>query len=609
MIMYVITCLLLIFFSLLINKHKFIVNIVKTLPRDFLAIRRMLKLNWRLNEVEKNGDTICKIFGQIAKKYPHKIALYYENEKWTYRELDLFSNQIANYFASKGYVKHDTVSLLLENRPEYIAIWLGLSKIGVITALINTNLTSNLLIHSLKVASSKGFIFGSDFSKAVSDITDSIADIHLFEFNDKCKDELLQQPSTLPDEILNVKLKDTLCYVYTSGTTGLPKAAPISHKKLVFLGYTITYMLGLTEKDTFYNPLPLYHVAGGLFAISQTLLVGIPIVLKKKFSVKNYWTDCEKFGCTISNYIGEICRYLLSVHNPDKPVNHKVQKMFGNGLRPEMWDAFVKTFKIPHMYEVYGSTEGNASLVNLDSKTGAIGFLPIWAKFLTPESIIKCDPDTGEPIRNSKGFCIRCKTNEPGLMVGKISTKKEFLGYTDEKATQKKILLDVFTRGDRYFNTGDILVQDELGYFYFKDRTGDTFRWKGENVATSEVEGVVTGFLKFYDVIVYGVEIPGTEGKAGMVAIVDQSKTIDLKELAKELKCKLPSYAIPIFLRILLSAPITGTFKLQKVDLKKEGFDVNRIKDDLYFYDAKVSEYVPLTTEIYENIISGKIKL
>ncbi|XP_060518623.1 long-chain fatty acid transport protein 4-like [Cylas formicarius] len=608
------------------RRYRWIYVLFKTLPRDLLAGFRFAQLNFTIWKWERNQETIPKLFTKLVDKHPDKVAFYIEDRQWTFRQVEEFSNRVSHYFKSLGYKKGDTVALLMENRPEYVGIWLGLSKIGVVTALINTNLSSDPLEHCIGVAKSKAVIFGSDFSKVISDLTDQTRRLELFEFKTgekisstpasvRClKTELESQKTISPIvDIIATQPRDKVVYIYTSGTTGLPKAAVISNTRFMFIVIGVHAMVGIKGDDVYYNPLPLYHSAGGMVAAGQTVIFGVTNVLRKKFSATNYWSDCRKYKCTISNYIGEICRYLLTVHGDGNAVEHDVKKMIGNGLRPQIWNKFRDTFKIQNIYEFYGSTEGNSNLINIDNKIGAVGFVPRYAYGLYPIILIKCDENTGEPIRNNEGFCTQCEVDEPGILLGKINPRKvhsEFTGYADEKATKKKILKDVFQTGDLYFNSGDVLVQDELGYYYFRDRTGDTYRWKGENVSTSEVEAVISSIVDLKDSAVYGVQIPGTEGRAGMAAIVDPQNTLDLDQLSKGVKSKLPAYAIPMFLRVLDSAPLTGTFKLKKVDLQREGYDVSLVKDHrLYFYNAKLASYSPLTGDVYADIISGKMKL
>ncbi|RZC32918.1 long-chain fatty acid transport protein 4, partial [Asbolus verrucosus] len=313
----------------------------------------------------------------------------------------------------------------------------------------------------------------------------------------------------------------------------------------------------------------------------------------------------------IAHYIGEMCRYILAV--PPKPTDtqHNLRMIYGNGLRPQIWTEFVERFKIPKVAEFYGATEGNANIVNIDNTVGSIGFVSRIVPSIYPISIIRVDSQTGEPIRDAKGLCIVCKPNEPGVFIGKIvpnNPSRAFLGYVDEEASKKKIVDNVFHKGDRAFLSGDILVADEFGNLFFKDRTGDTFRWKGENVSTSEVEAVLSNVIAYKDVVVYGVEIKGHEGRAGMGAIFDPDSTVNLAELAEGTKKALPSYARPVFIRILKKLDMTGTYKLKKNDLQKEGFNVNAISDSIYYLDS-TGAYSLLTPDAYEKINNGSIRV
>uniref|UniRef100_A0A0P4VWM8 long-chain-fatty-acid--CoA ligase n=1 Tax=Scylla olivacea TaxID=85551 RepID=A0A0P4VWM8_SCYOL len=371
-------------------------------------------------------------------------------------------------------------------------------------------------------------------------------------------------------------------------------------------------MIGLTTSDIVYDPLPLYHTAGGILGVGQALFAGIPTVIRRKFSATQYWSDCIKYGCTAGQYIGEICRYLLNM--PEKPEDsqHKLRIMFGNGLRPTIWEEFQKRFNVPKISEFYGSTEGNANIINIDGKVGAVGFVSVLFPAVYPVALLKVDEETREIVRDSNGLCIRCKPGEAGEFIGKIIQNdpiRDFHGYADQNATKKKVVKDVFKKGDFAFLSGDILVMDDEGYLYFKDRTGDTFRWKGENVSTIEVENIISRVTGLSDVIVYGVEVPGTEGRAGMAAILDREDALDLEHLYDGMAKSLASYARPLFIRTVKEMEMTGTFKLKKVTVQKEGFNINIIKDKVFFLDVKKRAYIPLTTDIYNKIISGEMRL
>ncbi|VVD02060.1 unnamed protein product [Leptidea sinapis] len=349
-----------------------------------------------------------------------------------------------------------------------------------------------------------------------------------------------------------------------------------------------------------YNPLPLYHTAGGLVGTAAALVDGIPSVLRAKFSATNYWTDCIKYECT---YIGEMCRYLLA--QPAKPTDsqHRVRIMVGNGMRPAIWQQIVDRFKVAQINEIYGATEGNANI-------RAVGFLPtLVPTCLHPIALVRVD-EQGNVVRGDDGYCIRCPPNEPGMFIGLIAqgnAAREFHGYVDKSDSNKKLERDIFRKGDAAFVSGDILVADDLGYLYFKDRTGDTYKWKGENVATAEVEDALGAVIERRDCVVYGASVPQTEGRAGMAAVADPGRSLDLARLAAHLDHSLPSYARPLFLRITNDIEITSTFKLKKLQYQKEGFDPDVIKDPLYFRSG--ATFVPITTQLFNDICNGKVKL
>ncbi|XP_037033095.1 long-chain fatty acid transport protein 4 [Bradysia coprophila] len=590
-------------------------------PRDVRALLRYLKLVVLVKRYQRKNVTIGDVFVNLVTKHPNKICFVFEDREWTFNEVNEFSNRIAHHFHSKGFKAGDIVGLFMENRPEFVCIWLGLSKIGVIVPLINTNLRLASLLHSITVANCNALIFGSSLTSAVDEIT-LPSSVGLYQFNDKpnetvkenALDLLAVMKSASADNIVNrdnqTRHHNKLLYIYTSGTTGLPKAAVISHSRFIFIAAGIHYVAAFSDDDVFYTPLPLYHTAGGVMSIGQALLFGSTVVIRKKFSASGYFSDCQKYNCTVSQYIGEMCRYILATPQSSTDKGHKIRTIFGNGLRPQIWKPFVDRFNIPNVAEFYGATEGNANIVNIDNKVGAIGFVSRILPSVYPISIIRADQNTGEPIRGPDGLCQLCRPNEPGVFIGKIipnNPSRAFLGYVDEKASSKKVVRDVFKKGDSAFLSGDVLVSDERGYLFFIDRTGDTFRWKGENVSTSEVEAQVSNVAGYRDCVVYGVEIPNLEGRAGMAAILDAEKTVDLTDLADGLKKVLPSYARPQFIRLLTKVDMTGTFKLKKLDLQKQGFDPSAIDDKLYYLTSK-GTYSILDRNVYEQINRGELR-
>ncbi|XP_049764000.1 long-chain fatty acid transport protein 1-like [Schistocerca cancellata] len=603
------------------KRYRWIYILYKTLPRDIRILERYIVITTRLWWWEKRKQTVPKIFMQVARTYPNKVAFRFEKKLWTFSQVDEYSNKVANYFRNQGFKRNDTIALMMDSRPEFVFIWLGLAKIGVVTALINSNLRKGPLIHCINAASSSGLIYGSELAEAVEDIMGSMSALRLYKLCEDDSQQKLQSSEDLgtalktasgtqPVEITEGSSGDKLVYIYTSGTTGLPKAAVVTNLRYMVMAVGVNMLLKITQDDVVYDPLPLYHTAGGAIGIGQALLFGITVTIRRKFSASNYWTDCIQNNCTVAQYIGEMCRYLLSVPPKSEDTQHKVRLMFGNGLRPQIWREFTKRFGIKKIGEFYGATEGNSNIVNIDGTVGAVGFVPRYATAVYPVILIKVDEETGEPIRDANGFCIRCNPGEPGLCIGKIDPKKavsKFNGYADKKASEKKILKNVFSMGDQAFNTGDILVMDEFGYFYFKDRTGDTFRWRGENVATSEVEAVISNIVGLKDVVVYGVEIPNVEGKAGMAAIVDDEGLLNIESFAAGVKQHLPPYAWPVIVRILPQLPITGTYKLKKRELQVEGYNPSTVKDRMYFLDK--GAYVPLNEELYSRIVNGGVRL
>lgn len=548
--------------------------------------------------------------------------MYFEEEVWTFKDVDDASNKVANFFTAQGLKKGDSVALYMENRPEYVCMWLGLCKVGVIPALINFNLRLQSLKHSIEVAESKAIIYGHELASAIQEIIDmGIAPLPLYS-SGHGKEQMLPNAIDLDAELQKtsagpatpsspINFSDKLLYIFTSGTTGLPKAAVVKHSRFLFFTMGIHYFIGVSNDEIIYDPLPLYHTAGGMIGVGQALIHGCTAVIRRKFSATAYFKDCAKYKCTAAQYIGEICRYLLCQAPSPDDTKHKVKLMFGNGLRPQIWESFAKRFNIKTISEFYGATEGNCNIININNHVGAVGFISMIAPFIYPVTLIRVDEETGEPIRDHKtGLVLRCKPNEPGELVGKIVDNhpvREFDGYADSTSTTKKIVRNVFRKGDAAFRTGDVLVMDEFGYFFFKDRTGDTFRWKGENCSTAEVEAVVSNVCGLKDAVVYGVEIPGSDGRAGMAAILDPDESLDLEALAAGVTKSLPAYARPLFIRIVKQIDMTGTYKMKKVDLQKEGFDGTKISDKILFFSG--GKYIPVDNELYSKISSGQMRL
>uniref|UniRef100_A0A3B4E4L2 Arachidonate--CoA ligase n=1 Tax=Pygocentrus nattereri TaxID=42514 RepID=A0A3B4E4L2_PYGNA len=590
-----------------------------------IAAGVLLKVKLNVRRHLREHNTLPKIFAETVQKYGDKTALIFEGtgEKWSFRQLDEYSNRVANLFYQRGFREGDVVALFMENRSQYVGLWLGMAKIGVEAALINFNLRLEALVHCVNISNSKAVVFGSELTDAMCEVHSSMGKtVKLFCSGDwdpkrvpigtECLEPLIASTPAHKPIPPQRGFTDRLFYIYTSGTTGLPKAAIVVHSRYYRMAALVYYGFRMRSEDVLYDCLPLYHSAGNIVGVGQCLIHGMTVVIKKKFSASKFWDDCIKYNCTIVQYIGEICRYLLNQPVRDTEQQHCVRMALGNGLRQSIWEEFMQRFNVPQIAEFYGATECNCSLGNFDNQTGACGFNSRILPYVYPIRLVRVNEETMELIRGPDGVCIPCRPGEPGQLVGRIIQNdplRRFDGYVNQSATSKKIAPSVFKKGDSAYLSGDVLVMDEYGYMYFKDRTGDTFRWKGENVSTTEVEGTLSRLLEMKDVVVYGVEVPGAEGKAGMAAIADPDNTTDLERFSRELEKALPVYARPVFLRFLPEVNKTGTFKFQKMDLRREGFDPSVVSDRLCFLDCSKGRYVELDAELHRSIVSGKQKL
>ena len=407
--------------------------------------------------------------------------------------------------------------------------------------------------------------------------------------------------------------RDPALYIYTSGTTGLPKAAVVSHHRVLQWSYWFAGMLDAHEDDRMYNCLPMYHSVGGVVAIGSMLVRGGSVVIRRKFSARSFWEDVASTECTMFQYIGELCRFLVNMPRNPRECDHRIRIACGNGLRPDIWELFQSRFAIPRILEFYAATEANFSLYNCEGKPGAIGRIPAFLAHRFPIALVAFDHQIGEPARDERGFCRRCAVDEVGEAIGKIaadgvSPESQFDGYTDRAATDRKILRNVFAEGDAWFRSGDLMRRDASGFYYFVDRVGDTFRWKSENVSTSEVTEAVCTWHQVHDAVVYGVKTPGFDGRAGMVAIVSDGE-LDLDGFRKHLTTRLPDYACPVFVRLLREIETTSTFKPKKQDLIRSGFDPNETSDALFVNDRAAGKFVALDTALFERIQSGVFRL
>ncbi|KAJ3260488.1 hypothetical protein HK103_000630 [Boothiomyces macroporosus] len=568
---------------------------------------------------KKSGSFVVDEWLATVQKHPTKEAIVMTQDRTlTFTELNKEMNQIASILQRKGVRPKETVSIILENSPEFIATWYALLKIGAECAFVNTNLQSESLEHALKISSGKVIVTHESLLVNLETIDYSDYDVYFFGENQftpftriVLSEGSVQEPS--PTLRANVLPNDPAIYVYTSGTTGMPKAAVISHTRLFTGCHVLSAIAGIHWKDRFYICLPLYHASASILGIGTMISYGTTIILSKKFSATHFTSHCKAYGVTGAQYIGEICRYLLNTPvDSEKDRDHSIRFMVGNGLGQDIWLEFKKRFGIPKIAEFYSSTEGNIGIFNIQENdnygVGSVGRLGLLTGTMSKRTIIRIDHVTGVAVRDSSGNCIICKDNEPGEFVGQIKPgdpQADFKGYKgDPDKTEKKILRNVFKKGDMYFRSGDIVKRDRFGYIYFLDRIGDTFRWKGENVSTTEVSKAFTGLEGVEEANVYGVAVPKHDGRAGMASL-GVNTDFDISSLYENLCYKLPAYAVPVFIRIASKPHITGTYKQIKTVLRDEGCSPSIVTDDLYVLQEK--QYQKLTVEKYENL--GTLKL
>ena len=596
---------------------------VATTPASKSSSRSWLRALELTAPIARNRERILStVIDELSVELNEKLALLSDRECMSYCALAERAHQYARWAIEQDLAKGEVVALLMSNRPEYFAAWLGITSTGVVVALLNTNLTGSSLAHSINIVAPKQLIASSELNHALASAlphlaTDPTVWTHGVDHPAYPRIDLYlnQFPGTplLPAERRVVSIDDRALYIYTSGTTGLPKAANLSHARIMQWSHWFAGMMGSGPSDRIYNCLPMYHSVGGVQVIGAALASRGSVVIREKFSARQFWDDVVRWDCTLFQYIGELCRYLLHTPPYTQETNHRLRMVCGNGLAPEVWDAFQTRFGIPQIFEFYAATEGAVSLFNVEGKRGAIGHVPGYLAHRFAPALVKYDVDRGELVRNAEGFCVRCAPNEAGEAIAKVvddaaQVGTRFEGYSNAAASDSKLLRDVFTPGDTWVRTGDLMRKDEQGYFYFVDRIGDTFRWKGENVATSEVSEAICAFPGIQHANVYGVTIPATEGRAGMATLVTE-KALDLKKLRTHLMNRLPPYARPLFLRIRQEVEVTGTFKYSKTELVKQGFNPRASNDVLYFDDLESETFAQLDQEIYDRIQAGGVRL
>ena len=563
-------------------------------------------------------QSIGKVVEFWARWTPDRVALRYDDRAWTYRELNAWANRLAHLWAARGIRSGDTVAILMENRPEVLACVIAAMKLGAIAAMLNHHQRAEVLNHSIGLVRVKLLVIHDECREAIETTayTPSVTpDLYYFWCGDNGAPAPtgwldMEQASadcadTNPASTGQVRARQPCFYIFTSGTTGMPKASVMTHYRwLASMAGVGGLTVRLRRDDVFYCCLPLYHNNALTVSLGCVLSVGATLALDRKFSASRFWDRVRHFDATAFCYIGELLRYLLNRPESAGDRDHRVRAITGNGLRPEIWEAFERRFGITRIFEFYGASESNIAFINAFGVTQTAGFTPL------PFAIVEFDAESETPVRDARGRMQRVAKGGVGLLISEVTARRPFDGYTDPAAGEKKLFRDVFKKGDVWFNSGDLVRDQGLRHIQFVDRVGDTFRWKGENVATGEVEGVLAREPSVEHGVVYGVSVPGCDGRAGMAAITLKPDTaFDGKALAGSFEQALPAYAVPVFIRLQTEQQTTGTFKYRKVELKQDGFDPGVVSEPLYVLADRVQGYQPLTAELFGQICQGGLRL
>lgn len=542
--------------------------------------------------------SIGSVFADSAVKHANRVFLRFEGKDITYRDANQIANRYAATLAAQGVRRGDVVGIMLRNSPEVVLLMLATVKLGAVAGMLNFNQRDNVLAHSIGLLDAKVLLADSEFVPAVQDCGVQVAALFTVEEFDA----MAQGASAAnPPATAEVRASDKALYICTSGTTGLPKASVMTHYRYLRAAAGFgSVTLRLRPSEVFFSCLPLYHNSALTVAVGSTLTTGATLAIGRSFSASRFWDELIASGATGFIYIGELCRYLLN--QAPKPVDrqHKVRVMVGNGLRAELWGEFGRRFGVRQISELYSASEANTGFINVLNIDRTVGICP------SPIAFVKYDVETGEPVRNSKGYLTKVGTGEQGLLLSKVTSLAPFDGYTDAKATEKKLVRNAFKKGDAWFNTGDLLRDLGWRHAAFGDRLGDTFRWKSENVATTEVEAALDRDDAIEESTVFGVEVPGCDGRAGMAAVkLHGEAAFDPERLGQLAFKSLPGYALPLFVRIVDSLEHTVTFKSRKVELRNEAYG-DAVTDPLYVLAGRTEGYVPFYPEYAAELASGQ---
>lgn len=566
--------------------------------------------------------SVATVLEDTVARYRDQTMLLFEGRQWTWGEFNGQANQLAHYLSSQGIGRGDAVAIYMENRAEYLLSMFALLKLGATAGLINNSLSGRQLAHCIKTIECSKCIFGEELREPIEQVRAELTledgrdylwmadrgEMSAPEWALDASAGMVDQPAGNRPETSEILAGEIALYVFTSGTTGLPKAALQPHRKLVAsAGVMARIGFRFGPEDRLYCCLPLYHVTGLVPGVLGAISGGSSIFLRRKFSASSFWSEVREYNTNALIYIGELCRYLANQPAQADDGDNPVVKMVGNGLRPDVWDDFRHRFKVGRICEIYGASEGNIAFVNMFNKDKTIGTT-------TAEiTIVSYDVDNDEVVRDGQGRCIPVAKGEPGLLLGKVDEVFQFDGYKDKSASEAKMFRDVLEEGDCYFNTGDLIREIDVGFslgfahYQFVDRTGDTFRWRAENVSTNEVGEILNSYEQVEFTNVYGVEVSGAEGRAGMAALMLKSgEQFDSEAFSRFVEQQLPAYSRPVFLRIQQDLATTQTFKLVKGELRKSAYHLDQVADPLYVLKPRSDNYEPLDRDFYAQLLAGQ---
>ncbi|MBV9352285.1 MAG: long-chain-acyl-CoA synthetase [Mycobacterium sp.] len=575
-------------------------DIATRLPAMFVDAPVILRGLLTASLTRQSAKTsIGKVFQDRAARHRDQVFIKFDEETVTYGRANETVNRYAAVLAARGVERGDVVAIMLENSPHTVLLMLAVAKLGAVAGMLNHHHRGDVLAHSVDLLNAAILVGEDSLLEGVDESGAKVADTITVEDLERLAAEA---PTENPAVTSSVLAKDPAFYIFTSGTTGAPKASVMTHYRwLRALGGSGALGMRLRSTDTLYCCLPLYHNSALTVGVSGVLSAGATLALGRSFSASRFWDEVIRYDATAFLYIGEVCRYLLNQPEKDTDREHRVRVIAGNGLQPDIWDQFTTRFNIPRVFEFYGASEGNTGFVNVFNIPKTAGMCP------TRVAFVEYDPETGEPVRDEKGRVHKVRGGKPGLLLSKVTTKQPFEGYTDAEASAKKLVRNAFRDNDVWLNTGDLMRPQGWRHAAFVDRLGDTFRWKGENVATTDVEAAVSADVAVEAVTVFGVQVPGTDGRAGMAAVVlEDGQQFDGASLARTVYERLPSYAVPLFVRVVDSLEHTPTFKRKKAGLREQGYGSD-IADPLYVLKGRDVGYVPYYDEYPDEVAAGSL--